>query len=67
MSYLEPNLTHIVCSKQGTFACQQMISYLTTKEEYELIAKHLKQNFIEISTDNNGNHFLRKILQFFPF
>lgn len=57
----------IACSKQGTFALQQMVSFMNTHEEFTLISECMALNFFEVATNPNGNHFLRKLLPMMPY
>ena len=64
---MKDKLIHIVSLKQGTFALQQMITFMDTHDEYVLIAEKMAEHFYEVSTNPNGNHFLRKLIPIIPF
>ena len=64
---LKDKIPHLVSLKQGTFAFQQMISYMDTHEEYDLFSQKIAENFYEMATNINGNHFLRKLIPILPF
>lgn len=64
---LKERVIEVVSLKQGTFAFQQMISFMDTHEEYTLFSEIMASNFLEVATNVNGNHFLRKLIPMLPF
>ena len=42
---LKDHIPRLISLKQGTFAFQQMISFIGTHEEYELISQTMSENF----------------------
>lgn len=40
---------------------------MDTHEEYALFTQLMSDNFDKVSTDPNGNHFLRKLVPILPF
>jgi hypothetical protein len=63
---LKDSIPQIVSLKQGTFAFQQMISFIQTQEEYALFSEVMAIKFLQIATNSNGNHFLRKLIPLLP-
>ena len=64
---LNKEIVNLVCLKQGTFAFQQMIAHIHTEEEFSFFGQFMAENFFQVSTNPNGNHFLRKIIPIMPF
>ena len=62
----------VVSTKQGTFALQQLISYLTQEQEFAAIFEAISDKqkpidcFVKLSKDTHATHFIRKMVKTFP-
>ena len=62
----QPLIPFLVCQHQGTFVFQELVLRLTEVEEYTAICKAIEIDFKQISLDNYGHYFLRKLFEKMP-
>ena len=53
-------------NKQGTHTIQAFIAEFSTHEEYSLMMMQLGPEYYELCRNNNGTHFIQKIIKTFP-
>ena len=66
LEIIKPYLSDLVKNKQGTHTIQAFISQFVTHEEYSLIAIELQNEYYELCRNNNGTHFVQKVIKTFP-
>lgn len=56
----------LVCSQQGTFVFQHLITHLEDPVEFETICKFILTDFKTVALNPNGHHFIRKMFELMP-
>ncbi|KAF2491645.1 ARM repeat-containing protein [Lophium mytilinum] len=57
-----PSIVQIALNQHGTRALQKMIEFISTREQIDVIIKHLSGRVVHLIQDLNGNHVIQKCL-----